>query len=454
MTIERMMMGITKNIPNILFKFPLPYATSPIVGRVPFIGKFGDLYFADSTGVFTDPKYGVVTKFDRYGKQLWTNSIWRGSTLYAKGVAESANGQKLYIMWKIDGNNTPSGYDGFLVTALDASTGNLLVTSPVLYQSISHVPLGINVDSAGVIRFIGQSYSSGDFGVIARWDGVSISSMLDTSSISGATAYSATNDLSGNMLVIGRQNTDTTGGAPNTYKWTLWKHTGAAATWSSGYQWAATLTSNGNAIHMESANDIAIDSLGNTFIAGRIYNSPQTLIYPSVAKLDSNFNMVARVTFNSNASAICHMGVDAQNNVWVLSPSWNGSASVVGLLKYDNNLNLLAAWTITSSADASANTAYHSLSVRGSRLLLTLGGQGTNTPSWAMYLSIYGPTPGTYSLGGSSITIASTGTTYVASEVLTITRYAVAVGSGSMGSYALSSCSQTTQAFNPLTVQI
>jgi hypothetical protein len=453
MTIEHMMMGITKNIPNILFKFPLPYTTSPIVGRVPLIGKFGDLYFADSTGVFTDPKYGAVTKFDRYGKQLWTNSIWRGSTLYARGITESADGQKVYIMWKIDGNNTPSGYDGYLVTTLDASTGNLLVTSPVLYSSYSHAPLGIHVDSAGVIRFIGQSYSSGDFGMIARWDGVNISTMLDTAAINGATTYAAINDLSGNMLVVGRQLIDTTGGAPNTFKWTLWRHTGASASYTSGYQWAATLTSNGSAIHMESVNDIAIDSLGNTFIAGRIYNSPQSLLYPSVAKLDSNFNIVARATFNSNASAACYMGVDAQNNIWVLSPSWNNSANVVGLLKYDNNLNLLAAWTFTSSSDASANTAYHSLSVRGNRLLLTLGGQGTNSPCWAMYLSIYGPTPGTYSLGGSSITIASTGTTY-AGEAITITRYAVAVASYSTGSAALSSCSQTAQAFNPLTVQI
>lgn len=303
------------------------------------IDTAGNLYVTGQSDVGTAAvNYDITTiKYNSLGVQQWL-STYSGSALNddiptAFYVSPAGN---VFITGSVDTDASANVVNDY-VTLKYNTTGALQWAQLYAASAGSNdVPKGITEDAFGNVIVTGSSeIIPQKNGITVKYNSTGLSQWVNTFNEQGDNTdkpNAMVMDAAGNIFIAG--NVEEYGTDRN---FALQKINTSGTT-----AWVRTI--NGTSVgSSDSAQAVAVDNLGNVYVAGYTHNKGSSSDY-TIAKYDTNGNQIWVVTYDfiTETDRILSMVLDAGNNIYVTGRSDSNASNVVSnddilTMKYNSN---------------------------------------------------------------------------------------------------------------------
>lgn len=303
------------------------------------IDSTGNLYVTGQSDVgTTSVNYDITTiKYNSLGAQQWL-STYSGSALNddipsAFYVSPAGN---VFVTGQVDTDATTNVVNDY-VTLKYNTTGALQWSKLYSASATSNdLPKGIIEDGSGNVIVTGSSeVIPQKNGVTVKYNSAGVSQWVNTFNEQGDNTdkpNAMVMDATGNIFIAG--NIEEYGTDRN---FALQKISSTGTT-----SWVRTI--NGTSVgSSDSAQAVAVDNLGNIYVAGYTHNKGTSSDY-TIAKYDTNGNQlwVTNYDFNTETDRALSMVLDASNNIYLTGRSDSDASNVISnddilTMKYNSN---------------------------------------------------------------------------------------------------------------------
>ena len=303
------------------------------------IDSAGNLYVTGQSDVGAIAvNYDITTiKYNSLGAQQWINT-YSGSALnddIPTAFYVSPTGS-VFITGSVDTDSTANVVNDYVT--LKYNTTGTIQWSQLYTASVSSndIPKGIIEDALGNVIVTGSSeVIPQKNGVTIKYNSAGVSQWVNTFNEQGDNTdkpNAMVMDATGNIFIAGNVEEY---GTDRNFALQKISSTGTTA-------WVRTI--NGTSVgSSDSAQAVAVDNLGNIYVAGYTHNKGSSSDY-TIAKYDTNGNQlwVTSYDFNTETDRALSMVLDASNNIYLTGRSDSDASNVISnddilTMKYNSN---------------------------------------------------------------------------------------------------------------------